>query len=108
MSAPTFELRNGELVGEGCGKPFEYLARRIRRHCRDNLVLVTEGSQRVLDRLLSEYPRGRWWQGRSGELVESVCRGAARYVENLDNWTDEELGLMSTREVAETAARSDS
>lgn len=92
---PLFEIRGGELCGAGCGRPFSYVAARIRKYCRAELAVVTPLERRVLERLISEYPTGKFWQGRNGELVESVCRAAARYVRDLDNWTEAELAAAT-------------
>lgn len=89
--APLFEMRDGRLVGAGAAIPFSDLVARARRRCKAELVLWGKGEQAVFKRLVDSYPAGKFWQGRSGELVESVCRSVARYVSNLDNWTDEEL-----------------
>lgn len=91
MTAPLFELRNGELVGDGASRPFSYLESRARKYCRAQMVVFGPGERRVFDRLMAEYPTGAWWRGKTGQLMESVCRDVKKYVEDLNNWTDEEL-----------------
>lgn len=103
MTAPLYDLRDGQLCGAGCGKPFSYLVSRARKYCRATLVIFGPGERRVFDRLVATYPSGQFWVSRGGCLVEAVCRDVAKYVQNLDNWTDEEL--RAEQDVAREATR---
>lgn len=68
-----FDLRSGELVGEGCFKDVAYLKARVRRVAAKRLVLDEEF--KALEALLAEYG-SEWWRWRNGQLVGSVCREA--------------------------------